>query len=183
VSAFEGQRTLLYAAISDISSSVKANDAKASAALVVHGLLFAGILSVVDKLDHAYRAATHLERILGVAFLGIALAAFLCSIWLLLSAVSPYRPKTLEEKISGSYPHVFFPVRGLFKGSTPHKTMRQRIESLDENTILDELIAEVLKLADILAYESDRAKWGYRALRVEVIAAAAFLVTAAFSVL
>jgi len=183
VSAFEEQRTLLYASITDISSSVKANDAKASAALVVHGLLFAGILNVVTKLDHAYGQASHRERILGVVLLGVTLAAFLCSILLLLLAVSPYRPKKLETRIGPFYPHVFFPVRSLFRGSTPHESLRQRVASLDEDAILDELTAEVLKLADILAYESDRAKWGYRALLAEVFAAAAFLVTVAFTVL
>lgn len=181
--AFEQQRTLLYAALSDISGSVKANDAKASAALIVHGLLFAGILSVVARLDGAYRTSTHAERALGVLFLAVVLAAFLCSIWALLSAGSPYRPQKLERRMRNSYRQVFFPPRSLLRSATPHSSMRRQVQLLTDERILDELIAEVLKLADILAYESDRTKWGYLALRVEVIAAAAFLTTAAVAVL
>ncbi len=45
--------------------------------------------------------------------------------------------------------------------------------------ILDELTAEILKLADILRTESDRARWGYLCLAVEGVVVTAFFVLVA----
>jgi hypothetical protein len=178
-SSTHSQRSLLYAAIADIGSSVRANDAKASAALVVHGLMLAGITTLVSQVGDVYNMASSAERIVGVSFLGLAFAAFLISVMYLLAAVSPYRPTKLEGRIRGHYKEVFFPTADILSAPDPHTEMANRLASMREDNELNELIAETLKLADILTHESRQTKGGYRMLRVEILATAGFFVTLA----
>jgi hypothetical protein len=167
------------AAVTDIQGSVKANDQKASAALVVHGLLFAGILTVVSKLGSTYENATTWQQIAGLVALAIGLAAFLVSVAYLLRAIRPYRPERLEDKLEGRFKRVFFPLENDLKTKDPLGDWRARVDALDFDDILDELTAEVLKLAEVLRFESSRARIGYRWLLAELVAVAAFFVIAA----
>jgi hypothetical protein len=177
------QRGLLYAAIADIGSSVRANDAKASAALVVHGLILAGIVTLVSQVGDVYRNATSAEKTVGISFLGLAFAAFLVSVMYLLAAVSPYRPTELERRIRQQYAGVFFPTADLLSRGDPHAELAHRLASMREDDLFNELIAETLKLADILKHESKQTQRGYQMLRLEIIAAAGFFVTLAIAAL
>jgi hypothetical protein len=177
----DGQQRLLYAAIDDIGESVRGNDAKAYAALVLHGLIFAGLTALVTQLGDVYEAATQAERVVGVTALGMTFATFVVSAWFLIDAVSPYRPVALDRKLAQQYRNVFFPTSEMLKACAPHDEMTRRLADMDEFTIRDELVAETLKLADILSHESNQTKWGYRILRAELVSAIAFVVTAAVS--
>ena len=175
------QERLLYAAIADVGESVRANDAKASAALVLHGLVFAGITTLLTKLSGAYEHASTLERVIALGALGVTFASFLASAFCLVAAVSPYRPRMLDARLEGRYRRVFFPVGDVFDAASPHEEMSRRLDGMGELDVRDELVAEVLKLVAILNHESHQTKWGYRLLRVELAAAAAFFVTVAVS--
>ncbi len=175
------QERLLYAAIADVGESVRANDAKASAALVLHGLVFAGITTLLTKLTGAYEHASTLERVIALGALGATFASFLGSALFLVAAVSPYRPRKLDARLEGRYLRVFFPVGDLLDAANPHGEMCRRLDGMGEVGVRDELAAEVLKLADILNHESTQTKWGYRLLRVELVCAAAFFVVVAVS--
>ena len=174
------KRQLLLAAVADIGRSVKANDQKASAALVVHGLLFAGILTIVSKLGSTYRDATTWQQDIGLALLGVALAAFLISVGYLLMSLRPYRPTDLEKKMECRYKRVFFPREDDLNLDRPFEAWRDRVNELDKpDDILDTLTAEILKLGKILDFESAKAKVGYYSLFGELVAVAAFFVLAA----
>jgi hypothetical protein len=65
----KSHQRLLYAAIDDIGEAVRGNDAKAYAALVLHGLILAGLTTLVTSLGSVYQHAELAERILGLALL------------------------------------------------------------------------------------------------------------------
>ncbi len=178
----KSHQQLLYAAIDDIGEAVRGNDAKAYAALILHGLILAGLTALVTALGPVYRQATSAEQILGVLFLGATFICFLLSAWALIDAVSPYRPKELEEQLKGHYDHVFFPI-DVYAADSPHGAMTERLESMNEFKVRDELVAETLKLGDILSYESQQTGRGYCILRYELLAATAFLIVVAVSAL
>jgi hypothetical protein len=177
--ALESHNELLRAAIEDIGDSVRANDAKASAALVLHGLVFAGITTLLTQLGGAYRDATGFEQVVGIGMLGVTFAAFLASALCLIDAVSPYRPTRLDERLEARYRHVFFPPATLLGAADPHGEMSRLLDEMGEAEVRDELVAETLKLADILNYESAQTARGYRLLRLELAAAAAFFAVVA----
>lgn len=106
---------ILVASISDVQTAIGANDSKASAALIVHGLLVTGVVTLLVHLGSLYTNASYTERLLALIFLFSALAAFLGSIFFLLAALLPYRPKKLDEQMRERHPNdyleVFFPLR------------------------------------------------------------------------
>ncbi len=178
----QSHNRLLYAAIDDIGEAVRGNDAKAYAALVLHGLILAGIAALITSLGSVYQQATLMERGYGVEALAATLLCFLTSSWHLIDAVSPYRPVRLERRIGSRYARVFFPV-DVFDGDDPHGEMSSRLDAMDDRRVRAELIAETLKLADILKHESRQTERGYFFLRCELLAATGFLVVAAVSAL
>lgn len=173
------RRDLLSAAVVDISGSVKANDQKASAALIVHGLLFAGVVTIVSRLGPVYEHAKTWQRITGTVPLAIALGAFLISIWYLLRALRPYHDEELDQKLKSKYKRVFFPLPKDLDQPDPLSAWRECLDQLDFEDTLDTLTAEVLKLGAILRWESSKTGSGYLWLGAEVAAGAAFFVTAA----
>jgi hypothetical protein len=177
------RRALLLASITDIQGSIKANDAKTSAALVVHGLLFTGVLTVAKEVGPVYEAASRGARSLVIAFVALALTMFLVSVFSLMLAAVPYRPKRVAHDISHEYLGVFFPQQDALRkrGSGESDGVRQLrgmdalVAELDRRNAIRELSAEVVKLADVLAYEGRWTKRGYRALSIEVVCVASFL--------
>lgn len=169
---------MLYAAIGDIGAAVRANDAKTSAALVLHGLVFAGITTLVTRLGNTYQHASSLVQALGIGFLGVALGCFLRSVWCLISAARPYRPKGLEERIHQGYHHVFFPLDDIYDANDPHRLMVARLAAMNDDDVTAELAAETLKLGDILQHESRNTARGYYWLSWELVATTAFLIVA-----
>lgn len=179
VSLHEAKEQLLTAALGDVKGSIHANDQKVSAALVVNGLLLTSAVAVVTHTDSIYKKAEPWAHTLGLALLALALVMFIASVGYLLSAMSPYRPETLEKKLDGRYPRVFFPLPDDLEQADPFGSWRGRVGGLQRETILDELTAEVLKLADILHMESDCAKKGYEWLVLEGGAVILFFVLVA----
>jgi len=171
----------LLASIADLQGSIKADDSKASAALIVHGLLFTGVLTILTKTGSVYRHATTPERAVALGLLAAALAFFLLSVRALTRALSPYRPVATEGELAGRYPKVFFPLLDELRAEGQlFSVFRGRVDQLAEpERVYDDLAAETLKLADILRFESRHAERGYRYLRYELAAVATFLVYAA----
>jgi len=167
ISLHGAKEQLLTTALGDLKGSIHANDQKVSAALVVNGLLLTSAVTVVTHTDRIYKKAEPWAHTAGVVLLALALIMFIASVGYLLSAMSPYRPKALEKKLAQRYPRVFFPLPDDLEEADPFESWRRRVGGLQRETILDELTAEVLKLADILHMESNCAKKGYGWLVME----------------
>lgn len=58
------------------------------------------------------------------------------------------------------------------------QAMALRVEGMDAADVNRELMAEVLKLKDVLDWESGCARWGYRLLALELVAMTGFFVLA-----
>jgi len=176
----------LLSSIHDVQTAISANDSKASAALIVHGLLVTGVLTLLVHLGSIYSHASHSERVLALFFLFASLAAFLGSIGFLLAALLPYRPKRIDRQLrehhANQYREVFFPVR-LLGEADPYAELLRRTRQLQDNGVTTELAAERIKLADVLRYESSQTKWGYRLLLLEVVCVTGFLIVVGLAAL
>jgi hypothetical protein len=182
------KREFLTAAITDLEGTIHANDTKCSAALVTHGLVFAGLVTVSAAAAHLYPQADHTLRALALGLGGAGLVAFLVSIICLLLAVMPYRPKKLDELIDGRTPKppgAFFPK---VKGEQDIKSEQDALEAqvkavagLTEKGAINDLTCESVKLADIRDHERTWARRGYRALIVELVFAAGYLAVVAIA--
>jgi hypothetical protein len=174
---------LLLASIQDVQTAISANDSKASAALIVHGLLFTGLLELLVNLGGVYHRASSAQRIVALTLLFLALGAFLVSIYFILRALLPYRPVKVETALGEDCRGVFFPLRFL-DHEDPYPLFTEALAELDRvGSITGELAAERLKLADILKYESNNTRRGYEFLRFEIVLTAVFLVVVATAVL
>jgi hypothetical protein len=177
------RRELQLASIVDLQGSIHANDQKSSAGLVVHGLLFAGVLTVVSNIGGVIDDATLFARTAGVAALVIALSAFVVSIVALAKAAAPYQPSHITDKIASGYHHVFFPMLDELGGTVDNQhvaLLRQLREVTSEEEFARIYAAEQVKLADIRDVQAHRAKRGFRWLGIELYAVAAFLALAVF---
>jgi hypothetical protein len=174
---------LLVASIQDVQSSIGANDNKASAALIVHGLVFTGLIQLLVSLGGVYRSASDAQRVIALIFLFLVLITFLISIYFIMRALLPYHPEKLEGKLGDRFQGLFFPLRFL-DDRDPYASYAARLSELQgEDGIWRELAAERLKLADVLRYESNNTRRGYQFLRFELAFAAAFLIVLATAVL
>jgi hypothetical protein len=174
---------LLLAGIQDAQGTIHANDAKCSAALITHGLLFAGVVTVTANASKIYPQTHGALPVIAIVLGGLVAVAFLISIVALLLAVMPYRPKVLlkliEEK--GYQPRLFFPPSVSGQCPTPagaEKRIRAQldaVETLDVARVNNELVCESVKLAAVRDHEAGFARVGYVALVVEVALVVAYL--------
>lgn len=175
------RRDLLRDAIVDIQGSVRANDAKCSAALVVHGLLFAGVLTITRELGPVFETAGFVERGAIILTLGAALFCFMTSVWKLARAASPYEPTKLARKIADRHDQVFFPSLETlrpkrFGCGDEFDVYNGKINKLTSARIERDYAAEVLKLADIREQQAREAQSGYKWLQGVLVAVAAHLI-------
>jgi hypothetical protein len=172
-------RELLFKGIEDIQGSIHANDAKCSAALITHGLLFAGVVTVAANAARIYPDAHGPLPILALVFAGLAACAFVVSIVCLLHAVMPYQPSALAEGIVDGHrpPELFFPPTSQLSlgGAEAMRRQLDAVGRLDQEGVTLELVAESVKLADIRRHEARYARVGYRVLMVEVVLVVTFL--------
>lgn len=184
-------RELLLEGIKDRQGTIHANDAKCSAALITHGLLFAGLVTVTAKAAEIYPRASGALPVLALVLGGMLAFAFVVSIVSLLRAVMPYEPTALAEAISVRHepPGLFFPVdiprRHPIPCGEEDPVSRQlrTVAGLEESQVNLELVAESVKLAAIRDHEAKYARTGYWALIVEVLLAISYLAVVAATAL
>jgi hypothetical protein len=174
------QRELLYNAIEDIQGSIHANDNKSSAGLVVHGLLVTGILALSSGLGELYGKANDTAQTVIKYALGGALVLLFLSVVSLLVAISPYAARRYAKRLpsSAGYRRVFFPdARKLKKAKRGAATnLLADLRDLDSNDRLEEqLIGELVLLAQIRYHEAWWARLGFFLLGLEVCCGVAYL--------
>jgi hypothetical protein len=186
----ELRRWLLLAGIEDAQGTIHANDAKCSAALITHGLLFAGVVTVTADAAKIYPQAHGPLPVIAIVLGGLAAVAFLVSIVSLLLSVMPYRPRTLLKVIDEkrNQPRLFFPpiVSRCLTAAGAEKFIRTQLaaaDALDNEGVKRELVYESVKLAAVRDHEVEFARVGYVALVVEVALVVAYLGTVAATAL
>jgi hypothetical protein len=177
-------RELQLASLPDIQGSIQANDNKSSAGLVVHGLLFAGVVTIAGSISDVYDDATTLARIAGGVSLLAAASAFGVSVLALIDAALPHDPKSTRDQIKGRYASAFFPPAD--PKLRPPGGPRGLDDQLDRLAKLktardfeEEYAAEQVKLADVRVTQAHAAKRGFAWLKYELAAVALFLLLVA----
>jgi hypothetical protein len=176
-------RWLLLAGIEDAQGTIHANDAKCSAALITHGLLFAGVVTVTADAAKMYPHTHGALPVIALGLGGLAAAAFLISIMALLFSVMPYRSKTLLGVIAEKrdQPQLFFPPRisgHCLSAAGAEELIRGQLNALDvldDGGVKRELVYESVKLAAVRDHEAGFARVGYAFLVVEVALVIAYL--------
>ncbi|HEX2086595.1 MAG TPA: hypothetical protein VHF89_13005 [Solirubrobacteraceae bacterium] len=173
-------RELQLASLPDIQGSIQANDTKSSAALVVHGLLFAGVVSIVAQIGDVFDQATLVARIGGGVLLLFAALAFGVSVLQLIKAARPHDPRSTREAIGGRSKGAFFPPadprRRPPDGPQALDKQLARLARLQTQADFErEYAGEQIKLADVRATQAYAAKRGFAWLERELGAVAGFL--------
>lgn len=173
-------RDLQFASISDTEDTIRATDAKASIALVVHSFLFAGLLTTTRELGELFSGASCTFKVLVVAFLLAIGACFLASVAQLLRCVVPAPKDTFPKGTDGI--GVFFlsgdadAVSGKVTGLPPVSGFAESLSSLTNAQIESELAAEQIKVSAIRLRKVALAGSGLKLLGVEVVLGVAYLV-------
>jgi hypothetical protein len=171
------RRGLVEGAVTDTEGTIRATDTKASIALVLHGLLFAGLLNVTMDLGRHYSAAGTPHQVATAILLGIVGLAFVGSIVQLLRCIAPAPRKVIPDTHHWSH-GVFFVVDqkvGHEWKMPPISRLNERLQAMTVEHIENEWLAEVVKVSAIRARKTRLIKSGVLLLGIEVVAAVAYL--------
>jgi hypothetical protein len=170
----------LLAAITDTEGTIRATDAKASIALVLHGLLFNGILGVIVKIGTTYHAASESFQTIVVVLLGAALVACLLSVSQLLLCVAP-APRSAIPGLAPGWTSTFFVASRTVGLVNPRvvdvpTNIGERVGALDGRDRLEELGRELVKVSAIRARKLTLIQRGIALLGLEFAVSLAFLI-------
>lgn len=168
----------LLAAVNDAEGTIRATDAKAAVALVVHGLVFAALVGVTQEIGDVYEAAPCSFRAAVVVLLGITTVALLVSVLWMLLCVAP-APRSAVPDTEASTGHFFVPLqtRGWLSPEVTSYPVgfKEAVASMSEADRRDQLTGELLKLSAIRARKTVLIRSGLAALAVEFGASLAYL--------
>jgi len=175
----ERNADFMLASVVDTEGTIRATDTKASIALVLHGLLFSGLISVTERIGPTYDAASPGFHILIVALLGVALCSAVASVVCLLLCVAPAPLSALPDLPKSA--------RGLFFVNVQAKgrinpgvgfvdsAYFNDVKAMDADSRLRHLTGEVLALSSIRARKTTLVRRGLTLLGIEVVASLACL--------
>lgn len=189
----EMRREFLLAAIQDTQGSIHANDAKSSGGLIVHGLLFTGLVGITANIGGVYADAADCARGVGAALLLLTAGCFLMSVWQMIAGLRPCTAKVAEDLPKSSFfllPYDLadrkLPPGGLWiphsranlksTGRTQLDNARERLLALQcDRHIVDEYAAELIKLSEVRYAASRRTGIGFTWLGVALATTALYL--------
>lgn len=171
----------LLAAVTDTESTIRATDTKASIALVVHGLLFSGLVGVTKDMGKTYDAASGDLRVAVWILLGIVVISFLLSVGCLLICIAPSPRSAIPDISPLGTGNFFIPMRaqGFFSprvSTADVSAYSEAVAAMDESARQDQLMGEVLKLSAIRERKTTLARRGLFLLAGELAAGLAYLV-------
>ena len=197
----EARRAFLLAAIQNTHTTIVSIEGRVPMALILHGLLFAGLVSVTLSITKAIWQDP-LFRWLFIVELAPALVAFLLSVLAFIQCVMPPGDTTtMTDRTLGlgeADPYLFFPAwraHWEWSRSGPHLKLTstrslQGAEFSERYALIarfttDEvdkiLSAELLAISTFRGYKSTFNRYGFRWLRIEIVLALSYLVTLAIA--
>jgi len=179
VSDVQDNTQFLLAAVTDTEGTIRATDTKASIALILHGLLFSGLVSVTGNVGHTYDHAGKGFQVAVVLLLGVAGTALLCSVLQLLLCVAP-TPRSAVPKVDLAHTEDFFlPMRATGAVNPRVRSVdcgyAARVQAMDDGARLTQLTSEILKVSAIRARKTTLVRRGLLFLAVELGMAIAYL--------
>lgn len=172
------RRETLATAFVDAEGTVRATDTKASIALILHGLLFGGLVSVTKDLGASYSKHETLFKISAATLLLLTTFAFLCSVVQLLRCVAP-APSWVVPRMKSLRNGVFYITDERVSWNRWEMPdvdeIRARLLALDAADIENELLGELIAVSAIRQRKIRLVKSGYLMLAAEVTFAVAYL--------
>lgn len=172
------RRELLYAAISDTEGTIRATDAKASFAFVLHGLLFGTLVGVTAQLGSLYADGTCGLRaaliVLGTLF-GMS---FLLSVIALVRCVAPAPPAAVPKIKKSAGVFFIMPKTQRWRGMSrmpSSEEIASRLHNMDSFAIQRELVGEIVKISAIRARKLKLIALGFHLLIAEIVLALVYV--------
>lgn len=166
-------------AFDDTEGTIRATDAKASIALVVHGFLFAGVVGVISRSGSILENSTGPVELTALGLIAVASIFFLVSVTQLIRTIVPSAKDAASQPVDTTDAFYLPVANGWWSGeptSTPSfKSMKQKHKTLDWDTACDEMVAEWFKVSLIRAKKVRLAKSGMQALLAEIVVAVAMM--------
>lgn len=175
---YGARRTMLLAAIADTEGTIHASDTKASIALVIHGLILSGVLSLAGSLGADFEG---FYRALVIVLLAAIVVVFVTSVFQLLRSVTP-TPARVFSGIEGGH-NVFFvearadPITGNIRGVPSVSDVHRALVCLDEGELEEDLVVELMRVSAVRARKVALVGSGLRLLGIEIALAVAFAVS------
>lgn len=172
------RREFLLAAIADTEGTVRATDTKASVALVLHGILFSGLLTLTKDSTAFTNDAPYACLLVILAVL--IMSALVVSVLWLLRCVAPAPPRTLPSDARRAAGGLFFPVgeTGWIKAVPRMSALDDAVrsyEQADETELRTELVSELYKVSAIRERKLALIKVGFLTLGIEVLGAVIYV--------
>lgn len=180
--ASDSRRAFLLAAFEDTEATIRATDAKASIALVVHGFVFAGMIAVLSRLGTGFEDAPECFRALVIVLTALTGIVFLGSISQLLRCVMPTPASAVPTPPTLDIFHLdatFDKWMGTSRRMPSFDVIKERVAGLTDAEMMAELTAELLKVSAIRARKVALASSGFELLGVEVAFALSLLTSLA----
>jgi hypothetical protein len=169
----------MLAAVIDTEGTIRATDTKASIALILHGLLFGGLIGITERIGPSYDASGGLLQTAVVVLLAVALGTSLSSVLCLLLCVAPAPQSALPDLPAFARGLFFASVRatGLIspRVSSVDSAYFAKVKSMDEDARLRQLTGEVLTLCAIRARKTTLIRRGLILLGIEFVASLVYL--------
>jgi hypothetical protein len=178
----DDRREYLFAAIADAEGTIRATDTKASISLVLHGLLFAGVLSLAKDVGGVYECAPSATRTTIIATLAAAALAFAISVTQLLRCIRPAPYRVIPQLPATQMTGTFFllgnagALRGRWRPDRLPATLQHELATISGRSMVYELAGELIKLSAIRARKTALITSGLFWLAVTFAAVMAFLV-------
>jgi hypothetical protein len=162
---------LLLAGIEDTEATIRAQDTKASIALVAHGFIFSGVLAVLTQLGESFDSASSGYRSVVAILLGLSAVAFIYSIIQIVRCVRPAPTSTVPDVPSRRL--FFVPTAASSISAKPTKPVSmedllQAARGATDGDVTQELVGEILKVSAIRARKVSLASSGFTFLGIEV---------------
>lgn len=183
------RQAFLLAAINDAEGTIRATDAKASIALVLHGLLFSGLLAVLGDVGDTYACASSGVRTAIATALALAACAFVLSVVQLLRCVRPAPARVIPALAHGKSRGTFFVLGkgsalwGNWKPDRLPATFQHELVALTSSAMASELAGELIKLSAIRGRKTALITSGIRWLTAMFGAVVVFLALLASQVI
>ncbi len=178
----ETQRTneFLLAAVTDAEGTIRATDTKASIALVLHGLLFSGLVGVTQDAGNIYHAASCHFQTAVLILLGLVGSGFLLSVGCLLGCVAPSPRSAIPDVSPLGTAGFFIPMRAKGPFSPRVRSIdvaayAQMVRGMNASARQEQLMGEVLKLNAIRERKTTLIRRGLSFLAAELVATVAYV--------
>lgn len=179
----DARRAFLIMSVTHNQDAIRGTDTKASVALVLHGIIFSGVITATKDFNPHFHHSGSVLRYAFIVLLATGGLLSALSVLAMVLVVSPSPPGTIPREELRSHGYYFPQLKGTLgiRGVAVHAargTFREhiaRLEGLTSSDINAELAVELLRISALRTRKTKLASVGFRLLAAEVVIIVVYL--------